>query len=121
MKIECRRIGKTPIEFKLEKEEIRFFGSIVFQKGSLFYVNAHIDGHFRAPCDICAEPFDTILDETIEILVSDGVYEGMDETLDVVEMMDSVVDIETIFHSEVELIKCDYRRCPNCDEETVNY
>ncbi|RUM61284.1 MAG: hypothetical protein DSZ03_08750 [Sulfurimonas sp.] len=121
MKIECRRIGKTPIEFTLEKEEIRFFGSIVFQKGSLFYVNGHIEGHFNAPCDICAEPFDTILNEVIEILVSDGMYKGMDEALDVVEMTDSVVDMETIFHSEIELIKCDYRRCPDCDNITVNH
>ncbi len=115
MKIECRRIGKTPIEFTLQQEEIRFYGSIVFQKGSLFYVNGHIEGRFSAPCDICAEPFATILDEEINILVSDGVYEGMDEPLDVVEMMDSVVDMEEIFHSEVELIKCDYRRCPHCE------
>ncbi len=121
MKIACRHIGNRPIEFKLENEEMTFFGSIVFQKGSLFYLNGHIDGHFSAPCDICAEPFDTILDETIEILVSDGVYEGMDEMLDVVEVLDSVVDMETIFHSEAELIKCDYRRCPDCSKETVNY
>ncbi len=121
MKIECRRIGQTPIEFQLEKEGITFFGSIVFQKGSLFYLNGHIKGHFSAPCDRCAEPFDTILDENIEILVSDGVYEGMDEMLDVVEVVDSIVNMETIFHSEVELIRCDYRRCASCEEETVNY
>ncbi len=114
MKIECRRIGKTPVAFQLETKEARFFGTIVFQKGSLFYVKGHIEGHFSAPCDICAEPFDTILDEEIEILVSDGVYEGMDERLDVVEVMDSVVDMDAIFHSEVELIKCDYRRCQHC-------
>ena len=115
MKIECRRIGKTPLEFKLENEGVTFIGTIVFQKGSLFQLNGHISGSFSAPCDICAEPFDTILDEKIEILVSDGVYEGMSETLDVVEAVDSIVDMEEILHSEIELIKCDYRRCPNCE------
>jgi uncharacterized metal-binding protein YceD (DUF177 family) len=115
MKIECRRIGKTPLEFRLENEGVEFIGTIVFQKGSLFYLNGHIGGSFNAPCDICAEPFDTILDEKIEILISDGVYEGMDEALDVVEVFDSVIDMEEILHSEIELIKCDYRRCVNCE------
>ena len=36
MKIECRRIGKTPLEFKLNYEGAEFIGDIVFQKGSLF-------------------------------------------------------------------------------------
>ncbi|MEA2111543.1 MAG: hypothetical protein U9P71_05795 [Campylobacterota bacterium] len=117
MKIECRRIGKTPLEFKLNYEGAEFIGDIVFQKGSLFHLNGHITGSFTAPCDICAEPFDTILDEKIEILVSDGLFEGMNETLDVVEAIDSIVDMQEILHSEIELIKCDYRRCQNCDEQ----
>ena len=114
MNIPFRRITQTPQEFEASSEGVTLKGTLALKRHDLVLMKAHLSGSLRLPCDICAEPFDTVLDEELELLLSDGVFEGSDGDYDVVEMEGSVIDTDELLHSEIELIRSDYHSCDNC-------
>jgi uncharacterized metal-binding protein YceD (DUF177 family) len=113
MNIPFRRISKTPQEVEITSEGVTLKGTLALKSRDLVIMKAHLSGKLQLPCDICAEHFDTVLDEELELLLSDGVFEGSDDDYDVVEMEGSI-DMEELLHSEIELIKSDYHSCDNC-------
>jgi uncharacterized metal-binding protein YceD (DUF177 family) len=116
MKIPFRKIGNSPQEFELLREGVTFKGTLEHYKRGLIMLDGHIGGTFTLPCDICAENFDTILDEKLDFLLSDGIYSGHDEDFDVVESLDGMIDIDDLLSSELELIRSDYHSCPACQD-----
>jgi uncharacterized metal-binding protein YceD (DUF177 family) len=117
MNIPFRRITQTPQEVEFVSEGVTLKGTLALKRHGLVLLSAHLSGNLRLPCDICAEPFDTVLDEAVELLLSDGVFEGSDEELDVIEMHDGTIDTGELLHSEIELIRSDYHRCDNCTNQ----
>jgi uncharacterized metal-binding protein YceD (DUF177 family) len=113
MNIPFRRIGKTPQEFEVTSGEVTLKGTLFQKEGGLVLMKAHIGGKLTLPCDICAEDFDTMLDDEVELLLSDGLYHGSHDDLDVVEM-DGSIDLDELLHSEIELIRSDYHSCEAC-------
>ncbi len=113
MNIPFRRITKTPTAFETSAEGVTLKGNVVFKERNLALLQAELSGEIMLTCDICAEDFATMLNEKIELLVSDGVYKGFDETYDVIEIQD-VLDLDELIHSEIELIRSDYHSCENC-------
>ena len=113
MNIPFRRITKTPTAFETSAEGVTLKGNVVFKEHNLALLQAELSGEIMLTCDICAEDFATMLNEKIELLVSDGIYKGFDETYDVVEIED-VLDLDALIHSEIELIRSDYHSCENC-------
>ena len=81
MNIPFRRITKTPTEFEVSSNGVTLKGTVVFKERNIVLLQAQLQGEIELTCDICAEDFATILNEKIELLVSDGIYEGFDETL----------------------------------------
>jgi len=116
MKLPFRKIGNTPQEFKLVRDDVTFKGTLEHFKRGLIMLDGHISGTLTLPCDICAENFDTILDEKLDFLLSDGIYNGHDEEFDVVESLNGVIDIDELLSSELELIRSDYHSCPACQD-----
>jgi uncharacterized metal-binding protein YceD (DUF177 family) len=114
MNIPFRRIGATPQSFEVSKDGVALKGTLVSKRRGLVFLKAYLKGSLTLPCDICAEPFDTVLDEALELLLSDGVFEGSDDDIDVVEMHQGMIDLDEVLHSEIELIRSDYHSCPNC-------
>lgn len=88
-------------------------GTLVFKERDLVLMKAHLGGTLTLSCDVCAEDFDTMLDDELELLLSDGVYQGSTDNLDVVEM-DGSIDMDELLHSEIELIRSDYHSCEAC-------
>jgi uncharacterized metal-binding protein YceD (DUF177 family) len=114
MNIPFRRITATPQPFEIGSEGVILKGTLESKGRDLVLMKAHLSGTLRLPCDICAEPFDTALDEEVELLLSDGVFEGSDDDFDVVEMHNGTIDMDELLHSEIELIRSDYHSCENC-------
>jgi uncharacterized metal-binding protein YceD (DUF177 family) len=113
MNIPFRRITTTPQEFEVSSEGVTLKGTLTLKRRELVLMEARLSGNLNLPCDICAEPFDTVLDEEVSILLSDGVFEGLDDDYDVVEMQGSI-DLDELLHSEIELIRSDYHSCGSC-------
>ena len=113
MNIPFRRIRMSPQEFEVAQENVTLKGTLVFKRRDLVFMQAQLQGKVSVPCDICAEQFDIMLDDKVELLLSDGIYNGSDEQFDVIEM-ENTINTDALLHSEIELIQSDYHSCENC-------
>ena len=115
MKINLRKVTKTPLDFEVKSGAMDFKGNLQYNSNKLILLQAKLSGSLMTECSMCANEFSKTVDEDIEFFICDGMYESTSETLvDVVECFDSVADIEELFQAEMELIKSDYNSCPEC-------
>lgn len=114
MQIPFRRISHEPQIFELEKEGLRFSGTLRKHRSGLVLLEATIGGKLGVDCYRCGDSFDIMPDEKVEFLISDGAFEGQDDVYDVVEMFNGVVDLDEVFDSEIALIASDYHACEKC-------
>ena len=122
MKISLIKVGKTPVDFEVKSDEITFKGYLQYDADKLILLKAQLSGAINADCDVCADEFKLEVDEEIEFFVCDGIYTKIEETLlDVVESLDSTLDLKELMNSEIELIKSDYKSCENCKKNSASY
>ena len=116
MKVVLRKINTTPFDFEIKSNEITFKGYLQYHSGKLILLKAKLSGKLDTDCDVCANEFELEVDEDVEFYISDGIYtKSEDLFLEVVESFDSMVDLQEIMHSEIELVMSDYKSCGNCD------
>jgi uncharacterized metal-binding protein YceD (DUF177 family) len=120
MKIAFRKLGSQPLHFEVNSDNALFSGDLTLKKSNLAQLNGTITGSISIPCDLCAEEVEKSLNEEITFCLSDGLYEGTDEELDVVEIDKSMIDLEELLKSEIELIKSDYFCCENCEGTSLD-
>ncbi len=89
-------------------------GTLVQGAKGLVKLHARLEGAISLPCDLCAENFDTMLNEELTVLLHDGIFQGTDDEYDVVEFFDGLIDIDSFLTSELELIRSDYHTCQRC-------
>ena len=114
MQVILRKITKTPLDFEIKSNEITFKGYLEYHAGKLILLKADINGSVGTQCSTCGEDFGLKLNEKIEFFISDGLYDGDNIDIDVVESFNSAVDLDELLISEIELIKSDYHSCKNC-------
>ena len=115
MQINLRKITKTPLDFEVKSDEMTFKGFLQYHAGKLILLKAKLSGSLNLDCSSCANEFNKQIDEDVEFFISDGLYQDESGTLlDVVESLDSTIDIDELLNSEIELIKSDYNNCPEC-------
>ncbi|RLA72549.1 MAG: hypothetical protein DRG24_02665 [Epsilonproteobacteria bacterium] len=114
MNISFNRIGKLIQDFEIDSGDASMKGTLELSRRDSVMMNAHLSGKLELPCDVCAEPFDIMLDEDVRILLYNGIYNGSDSEYDIVEVEDSMINMDELMHSEIELIKSDYHRCETC-------
>lgn len=114
MTVTLRKITKTPLDFEVKSNEITFKGYLEYHAGKLILLKADLNGSVDAQCSTCGEDFGLKVDEKIEFFISDGLYDGDDIDIDVVESFNSIADLDELLISEIELIKSDYFSCENC-------
>lgn len=117
MKIDFKKINHSPVEFDQDDQDVKFKGELKYHHRGLLLLNATLRGNIKIECDLCGSDFFMPIDETIEFLVSNGVFDQQDEELDVVEITDGIINIQELLNSEIELFKSGYYRCKNCKTE----
>lgn len=121
MKIALRKVTKIPLDFDVSSEDITFKGFLQYHFGKLVLLKAKLSGTLDIECDICAKEYKLNIEDDIEFYLSDGMYEDTgDLELDVVESLDSTVNIEDVLHSEIELLKSDYHTCEDCEDSELD-
>lgn len=120
MKIAFRKLSSQPLHFEVNRDNALFSGDLILKKSNLAQLNGTITGSISIPCDICAEEVEKPLDEEVTFYLSDGIFEGNDPEMDVVEIDQSIIDMEELFQSEIELIKSDYYCCTNCEGTSLD-
>ena len=120
MNIQLRKVTSTPQDFEIESEDIVFKGFLQYHSGKLILLKANLSGTMDITCDLCASKFELALNNDIEFFISDGIYEDDDGIeLDIVESFNGSADVDTLFASELELIRSDYHSCKNCKDSEI--
>lgn len=114
MKIGFNKVGSTAIPFEVSKENLIFSGTLEKFSRSLIELEAKITGDISVPCDLCAEEMVKSLDESVKFRLSDGIYKDDDHEYEIVEIENSMIDLNEILNSEIELFKSNYFCCKNC-------
>ena len=114
MQIEFKKITKTPKEFELTVDNIKFFGELKksLNNSNLVEINSTLSGTLNCLCDRCASEFNLKLNEKLDLKVYNGIYKGDEEVFEV----EDVIEFEEILISEIELIKNDYHICNECKD-----
>jgi len=115
MKIGFAKVGNQPIPFDITKGNLNFSGTLSKFSRYLIELEAKITGELEVPCDICAEEFNSSINESVKFHLSDGISKVENESLeDIVEIENSMIDLDEILESELELFKSSYFSCENC-------
>ena len=117
MTVVLRKVTKTPLDFEVKSDEITFKGYLEYHAGKLILLKADLNGRVDTQCSSCGEDFKLDIDEKVEFFISDGLYDGDDIDIDVVESFTSSANLDELLLSEVELIKSDYFSCKDCEKE----
>jgi len=114
MKLSFRTLSSDEQLFNEKFEGIVFNGTVRKKRGQLAFLNANITGNILLTCDRCGEEFEETLNEKQEMLISDGIFDGSDESYDIIEAENGLIDFELILQSELNLFKGDYHYCEKC-------
>ena len=117
--IPFKHLDSVPMAFEAKQEGASFLGTIVHKKHNIAQLNGTITGSIFIPCDMCAEVFEKVLNEEVSFFLADGIIHENDSELEIVEIENSVIDLDELFSSELELIKSDYFCCSNCEGTTL--
>ena len=115
MKIGFAKVGSKAIPFDISKGDLKFSGTLSKFSRYLIELEAKITGDLEVPCDLCAEAFTHAVNESVKFHLSDGLSKVENESLeDIVEIEDSIIDLDELLDSELELYKSNYFSCENC-------
>lgn len=115
MTISFLKIPSNGIDFSLKKKNLNFIGCAIKLRDNLVKCKGKIQGNLPHFCDRCGVELILPLDESIEVLASDGIMGSSDDKLEnSIEFFDGFIDFDEIFISELEAIKSDYFYCVTC-------
>ncbi|MDR0408318.1 MAG: DNA-binding protein [Campylobacteraceae bacterium] len=124
MEIAFKKVSKEGLDFSLARNKINFFGKIYQKSPTLALLEGKLEGELEHRCDRCAEDICLIVDEQVEMLISDGVYKTTkidkqisQDTLAIVEIYDGLINFDGILQSEIESYKSDYHYCAICESQ----
>jgi uncharacterized metal-binding protein YceD (DUF177 family) len=89
---------------------------------SMIFCSLSLRGKLQTVCNRCGVEVEKDIDEQVEFLINNGIYNGFDDEFDVVEALNGFVDFDEITLSELELISSDYFTCGKCgDIEDIEF
>jgi hypothetical protein len=114
LQIAFKKVAKESLGFESVKQGVRFFGRLFRKSDKLVLLKASLVGEISHVCDRCGGDLTLEINEALEIFVSDGIYKGKTDEMDVIEFYDGFIDFDEILQSEIESIKSDYHYCAQC-------
>lgn len=116
MKIEFKKLPFTEKEFTTELDSVKLEGTFCKISATLAKVQATLAGNTAVECCRCGKDYAIMVDEDLDFLLSDGVYDNSDSDELVFEVENNTVDFDEIIESELSSIKSDYHICDDCLE-----
>ncbi|HEX5623124.1 MAG TPA: YceD family protein [Sulfuricurvum sp.] len=117
--IPFKHLNSVPLAFEAKQDKALFSGTIVHKKHNIAQLNGTITGSISIPCDMCAEIVEKSLNEEVTFYLADGIVHDNDKDLDIVEIEKSIIDMDELLNSEIELLKSDYFCCSNCEGKSL--
>ncbi len=116
MKVEFRKIPFEPKDFSFSSDSVDFEGTFCKITSTLAKFNAKLSGTTIVSCCKCGNDMDLKLSETIDFIVSDGIYSDDKHEETVVEVDNNIIDFEELINSEISSINADFHTCDNCKD-----
>ncbi|WP_456382278.1 YceD family protein [Hydrogenimonas sp.] len=113
MRILLRKIREERSAFSIEKERLVCSGEFRRSGKHTVVVEGSIEGDISLRCDRCGEAFTRHIVESFDLEIVDRPLK-VNESLDVIECPDGIVDFDTICESEIASIESEYHLCPEC-------
>lgn len=117
MELAFRKVAKEGSDFSLKSENVHFFGKVFLKSSNKVFLKAKLEGEAEHICDRCGEDIALKINEPVELIISDGIYQGELSELDVVETEGGVVNFDEILESEIQSYKSDYHYCDKCKSQ----
>ncbi len=114
MKIDFKKVSHSSVSFDIKLSDIVFKGQLKYYKRNLLDLDATIKGNLLIDCYLCGSEFLKPINEKINFLINDGVYDLHNDDLEVIESLNGIIDIDELLNSEIELFKSDYHICSDC-------
>ena len=121
MKIEFRKVPFKEAEFDTSYKDINLKGIFYKENPNLVKLNSTLKGQVEVSCVKCLENFTINVDEKLNLILTDRVFDGFDKDYDVIEIENSFIDFDEIIISEIESIKSDYNICENCKSKEIDF
>ena len=121
MKIEFRKVPFTEKEFSTSLDSVNLEGTFCKISSLLIKVDAKLTGNTTVTCCRCGEEETISLDEKLDFLLSDGLYNDEHNEELVIEVENNTIDFDDIIESEVSSIKSDYHICQTCLQDNSNF
>ena len=115
MKIAFAKISAAPVPFEISQDRLKLSGNLKRKDSKFIECKGEIKGKIPYICDRCGKEFDLDVSESVNLLLSEGVFnDERHESLDVIEFFGAEVDVDEILRSEMEAFKSDYFYCEEC-------
>ncbi|MEA2051119.1 MAG: hypothetical protein U9O56_10380 [Campylobacterota bacterium] len=117
MKIEFRKIPLEQSEFEINSDSVKFLGTFSKMSSKLAKIDGILSGKLEVDCCKCGLSYDLSLDESIKLMVSDGIYSSThedEEEFVIIEIENHILDFNDILCSEIESLKSEYYSCSTC-------
>jgi uncharacterized metal-binding protein YceD (DUF177 family) len=118
--IDFRKVSASPCPINLRIDGLSLDGTFQKKSKNIVSVNANLKGTLNLPCDSCGEDFDLDINENLELQISNGVLDNVEE-FDIIEIFDEKIDFDDIISSEIENIKLDFNHCQNCKDNKKEF
>jgi uncharacterized metal-binding protein YceD (DUF177 family) len=115
MRVEFSKI-KGEKSFILEKNGVEAIYTLKPKNRELLFCSQKITGKIETLCNRCGAEIVVDIDEDSQLLISNGIYNGFDDELDIIEADKGVIDFDEILYGELQLIESGYYYCSNCKE-----
>ncbi len=116
MQISLRKIHESPKPFKITENGIACSGSFRRTGKHIVLIEGTLKGELELVCDRCGSSFMAPIDESFAIEVVDRPVK-VEESLDMIECLDGIVDFNSICKSEITAIQSEYHLCPKCEDD----
>lgn len=121
MKIEFRKVPSTPKELVIELDSVKIEGTFCKISQSLVKIDAELVGNTDIDCCRCGKTEIIEVDETLNFLLSDGIYKNDESEELVIEIENSTIDFDEIIQGELNCIKSDYFICEDCSQSNDDF
>ena len=121
MKIEFRKVPPTAKEFSTSFASVKLEGTFCKISSLLIKVDAHLTGNTDVNCCRCGDEEIIAIDEKIDFLLSDGIYNDNESEDLVIEVENHTIDFDEIIESELASLGSDYHICQTCSSDNSNF
>ncbi len=116
MKIEFNKISRLEQNLVLKQGLIKVDGTFCRVSNNLLKVQVHIDGNIKIICSRCNEEYKELINEEVDLLISNGIYKDDNSKDAVIECINGIIDFDELIKDEISSIQSDYHMCTKCTD-----